>query len=68
MTTGLRPNERIETKILLLRGKKVMLDRYLADRHGVAIKVLKQAVHRNTERFPDGFAFVRDNQEATNKL
>jgi len=63
MTTELIPAERIETKILLLRGQKVMLDRDLAALYGVPTKALKQAVHRNTDRFPDDFAFVLDKQE-----
>jgi hypothetical protein len=58
MSKELIPIERIETKILLLRGQKVMLDRDLAMLYGVPTKVLKQAVHRNAERFPHDFAFV----------
>jgi phage regulator Rha-like protein len=55
--------ERIESKILLLRGQKVMLDRDLAELYGVPTKNLKRAVQRNKSRFPDDFAFVLDNQE-----
>lgn len=53
----LLPAEIIETKIYLIRGKKVMLDRDLAVLYEVDIKVLKRAVKRNIERFPDDFAF-----------
>ena len=35
-----------------------MLDRDLANLYGVATKVLKQAVRRNIDRFPDDFMFV----------
>ena len=63
MTSKLIPIERIETKIFLLRGQKVMLDRDLAALYGVPTKVLKQAVRRNAERFPNDFSFVLDNQE-----
>src|ERR1035437_9504021 len=63
MSTELIPAERIETKILLLRGQKVLLDRDLAALYGVPTKALKQAVHRNADRFPDDFAFVLDKQE-----
>jgi hypothetical protein len=49
------PRERIEARILLLRGLKVMLDSDLADLYGVATKVLVQAVKRNQERFPSDF-------------
>jgi hypothetical protein len=57
------PVERIESKILILRGQKVMLDRDLADLYGVPTKALKQSVKRNESRFPDDFAFVLDRQE-----
>lgn len=63
MNGDLIPAERIESKVLLLRSQKVMLDRDLAALYGVPTKVLKQAVNRNAERFPDDFAFVLDNQE-----
>jgi len=54
---SLTPVEKIENKILLLRGEKVMLDRDLAGLYGVETKVLNQAVKRNKERFPDDFMF-----------
>ncbi|MFA5858622.1 MAG: ORF6N domain-containing protein [Elusimicrobiota bacterium] len=44
--------ESIESKILLIRGKKVMLDRDLANLYGVDTRVLNQAVRRNIKRFP----------------
>ncbi|MFA6979391.1 MAG: ORF6N domain-containing protein [Ignavibacteriaceae bacterium] len=52
------PTERIENKILLIRGQRVMLDRDLAELYGVPTKVLNQAVKRNNERFPTEFMFV----------
>ena len=47
------PIERIEQRIFLLRGQKVMLSPHLAELYGVEPKVLIQAVKRNVERFPD---------------
>jgi len=47
----------IETKILLIRGQKVMLDADLAELYGVEIRALNQAVKRNPERFPLDFMF-----------
>ena len=47
---GLVPQEIIESKILLLRGKKVMLDRDLAVLYGVETKALKQAVKKEFEK------------------
>ena len=49
--------EAISTKILLIRGKKVMLDRDLAYLYAVSTKGLNQAVKRNIERFPEDFMF-----------
>ncbi len=60
------PEERIEAKIYLIRGKKVMLDRDLALLYGVTTKVLNQAVKRNIERFPDDFMFNLSLNEAPN--
>jgi ORF6N domain len=56
--SSLIPVERIEKAIHLIRGEKVMLDRDLAHLYGVSTKVLKQAVRRNLDRFPDDFMFV----------
>ena len=52
------PVERIEKAIYLIRGEKVMLDRDLAALYETTTKVLKQAVRRNIDRFPDDFMFV----------
>jgi len=43
------PDESIEDTILLIRGKKVILDHDLARLYGVATKVLNQAVKRNLD-------------------
>lgn len=51
------PAELIEDTILLIRGKRVILDHDLARLYGVATKVLNQAVKRNLERFPEDFMF-----------
>jgi len=51
------PEERIVNKIYILRGKKVMLDRDLAELYKVSTKVLNQAVKRSIKRFPSDFMF-----------
>jgi hypothetical protein len=51
------PTEAIATKIYLIRGQKVMLDRDLADLYGVETAQLKRAVRRNRERFTNDFMF-----------
>lgn len=57
------PIERIENKILLLRGQKVMLDFDLAKLYKVKPKILNQAVKRNIERFPEDFMFKLSHDE-----
>ena len=55
--------ERIRSKIYEIRGKKVMLDRDLAELYHVETKVLNQAVKRNIERFPADFMFQLSKEE-----
>lgn len=47
----------IESRILLIRGQKVMLDADLAELYGVEIRRLNEQVRRNNERFPEDFMF-----------
>lgn len=54
---NLVPIERVEARILLIRGQKVMIDRDLAGLYGVTTKALNQAVKRNVGRFPEEFTF-----------
>ena len=60
------PIELITSKIYLIRGIKVMLDRNLAELYGVETKRLKEQVRRNIERFPEDFMFVLTKQELKN--
>ena len=62
---ALVPTEVIVTKILFLRGEKVLLDRDLAELYGVQTRVLNQAVGRNKKRFPKDFMFVLTRAEIT---
>ena len=55
--TDIIPTDRIENKILLIRGQKVMLDRDLAMLYGVPTKRLNEQVKRNVKRFPADFMF-----------
>ena len=57
METGIIPVNLIERKIYMVRGRRVMLDRDLAELYGVETRVLNQAVRRNKDRFPDDFMF-----------
>jgi len=57
------PDELVITKIYMIRGKKVMLDRDLAELYGVETRVLNQAVKRNEKRFPSDFMFRMSREE-----
>lgn len=54
---NLLPLERIETRILIIRGQKVMIDADLAELYGVPTKRLNEQVKRNSARFPQEFMF-----------
>jgi hypothetical protein len=60
------PNERIDNKIFVIRGRRVMLDRDLATLYGVETRALNQAVKRNQDRFPDDFMFQLTSNELKN--
>ena len=47
----------VANKIYLIRDKRVMLDKDLAELYEVETRVLNQAVSRNMERFPEAFMF-----------
>ena len=62
-TAAIQSVEQIESLILTIRGKQVILDRDLARLYGVETKVLNQAVKRNIERFPEDFLFQLTKEE-----
>lgn len=62
--SNLLPTERIESKILLIRGQKVMLDRDLAELYGVRPIRLREQVKRNKKRFPEDFMSQLTKEEA----
>ena len=55
--------EVIKNKIHEIRGHKVMLDFDLALMYTVENRILKQAVRRNINRFPEDFMFVLSENE-----
>jgi len=57
------PDEVIMSKILLIRGKKVMIDSDLAGLYGVPTKRLNEQVKRNAKRFPEHFMFQLTQEE-----
>ena len=60
------PVERIESRIFVIRGQKVMIDRDLAELYGVETRDLNKAVSRNMDRFPDDFMFQLSPEEFEN--
>lgn len=54
----------IQNKIFEIRGSRVMLDLHLAELYRVETRALKQAVKRNTDRFPTDFMFELTANEA----
>jgi hypothetical protein len=58
--------ELIATKILFIRGQRVILDKDLASLYGVPVGVLNQAVKRNIKRFPGDFMYRLTKQEVSN--
>ena len=51
------PDEVIMSKIILIRGQKVMISNDLAELYGVTTKRLNEQVKRNIKRFPGHFMF-----------
>lgn len=64
--TEVVPQYKIESKIVFIRGKKVMLGKDLAVLYGVETKVLNLTVKRNIERFPEDFMFQLTKEEFKN--
>ncbi len=60
---SLLPEERVLQLIHKILDQKVMLDSDLAEMYGVETRVLKQAVRRNPERFPEDFMFELTEEE-----
>jgi hypothetical protein len=56
-TSDVTADEVVMCKILVIRGKKVMIDRDLAALYGVTTKRLNEQVKRNLKRFPEDFMF-----------
>lgn len=53
----------IASKIITLRDEKVILDVHPAELYDVETRVLKQAVRRNKDRFPDDFMYELTDDE-----
>jgi hypothetical protein len=58
--------KRPESKVLLIRDVRIILDTDLAELYGVPVKRLNEQVKRNARRFPDDFVFQLSPEEAAN--
>jgi hypothetical protein len=54
---ALIPIDAVQSRILLIRGQRVVLASDLARLYGVSVSRLNQQVGRNAERFPEDFMF-----------
>lgn len=68
MTTKVIPQEIIQSKIFLIRGKKVILDKDLAELYGVKTEQLTRQVRRNMDRFPEDFLIQLSSEEFRNLI
>ncbi len=58
----------IESKVIVIRGSRVILDSDLAELYGVRTMRLNEQVTRNIDRFPDDFMFPLSFQEFTDLI
>jgi hypothetical protein len=61
--SAVAPVEEMDSKIHLIRGRRVMVDSDLAAIYGARTAVLNQALKRNLKRFPADFAFQLSRDE-----
>ncbi len=55
--------DKIEDRVIELRGEKVILDSDVAELYGVETKRINEAVKNNSNRFPDGYIIEIDKQQ-----
>jgi hypothetical protein len=55
--------EQLASRILVVRGRRVILDQHLAELYGVPTRRLNEQVRRNAGRFPPEFVIALTNQE-----
>ena len=55
----------VKSRMLVVRGQPVLLDRDVAALYGVETRVLNQAVRRNPERFPAGYILTMTAEECS---
>lgn len=55
--------EKVESRIITLRGQQVIIDRDVADLYGVETREVNQALRNNPEKFPDGYVIPLEKSE-----
>ena len=55
----------VEDKVIVVRGRKVLLDRDVAALYGVETKRVNEAVRNNIEKFPDGYIIELTDEESS---
>ena len=53
----------IETRLIELRGQKILIDRDVAALYGVETRRVNEAVKNNLDKFPQGYFFTLQNTE-----
>jgi len=53
----------VDSKVVEIRGTKVLLDSDVADLYGVETREINQAVKNNPDKFPEGYIFTVDSDE-----
>ncbi|HSY92004.1 MAG TPA: ORF6N domain-containing protein [Candidatus Binatus sp.] len=61
--TAIAMERKVDSKIFVLRGQRVILDTDLAELYGVQVRHLNQQAKRNAERFPLAFRFQLSEHE-----
>ena len=67
-TKELITTDDIRSKVYIIRGQQVMLDKDLADIYGYDVKRLNEQVKRNINRFPEDFMFQLEASEITDSI
>lgn len=55
--------EKVENRIINLRGQQVIIDRDVAELYGVETRAINQAVKRNADKFPSGYMMDLSEEE-----
>jgi hypothetical protein len=58
----------VESKVIAVKGQKVLLDSDVADLYGVETKEINQAVKNNADKFPNGYIIELTSAEKTEQV